>query len=200
MSFLLPSPLAGEGLGVRGMTERLIVNLAAGAAAIRQARYGVIDCQAGRLRHVQLRLWPKWIAVDELLWGRLAHRWSRGDRCRIYYNQPLRAGNYLAIKYALSTGDCSLRTMHCCLAVLDQVAWLKRSDALLCDVWNLRISDRFLARYGWQRHLPASWHRHFIKRFYGVYPQHARVAGVPGVTSEESVSLHDSAPCFAASE
>jgi hypothetical protein len=54
--------------------------------------------------------------------------------------------------------------------VLDEVARLKASDAILCDVWNWRISDRLLARWGWQPHKPDRWHRHFIKRFYGVYP------------------------------
>lgn len=180
------------------MTQRLITNLAAGAAAIRRARYGVIDCQDGRLRHIRLRRWPKWIALDELLWGRLAHRWSRGDRCRIYYNQPLSASRFLAIKYALSTRDCSLRTLQCCLAVLDQVAWLKGSDALVCDAWNPRISDRSLARYGWQRHLERSWHRHFIKRFYGDFPAHARVAGVLASEAADSQSQHGPADCCTA--
>lgn len=155
------------------MLQKNVTDLAADADAIRRFRYGIIDCRAGRLQHIRLRAWPKWIAIDELLWGRLAHRWSQGDRCRIYYNQPRRASNFLALKYALSSGDCSVRTLQRGLAVLDQVAWLKHSDALVCDAWNPRISDRFLARYGWQRHLPGGWHRHYIKRFYGAYPAHA---------------------------
>ncbi len=34
---------------------------------------------------------------------------------------------------------------------LDRIAELKRTDALLCDAANSRLSDRFLARFGWGR-------------------------------------------------
>ena len=47
---------------------------------------------------------------------------------------------------------------------------VKRSDAIVCDVWNWRISERLLARWGWEPHKPQAWHRNYIKRFYGVYP------------------------------
>ena len=53
---------------------------------------------------------------------------------------------------------------------LDRIAELKRTDAILCDAANLRISDRLLARFGWESHAPGRWSRNFIKRFYGVYP------------------------------
>ena len=33
-----------------------------------------------------------------------------------------------------------------------------------------RISSRLAERWGWQRHKPSRWRRHFIKRFYGSYP------------------------------
>ncbi len=61
--------------------------------------------------------------------------------------------------------------------MLDQIAWLKQSDALVCDAWNDRLSERMAARYGWEPHLSSRWHRHFIKRFYGDYPPHAVVRG-----------------------
>jgi len=54
--------------------------------------------------------------------------------------------------------------------VLDEIARIKRSDALLTDASNLRISDRLLARWGWVPHTSSRWHRHHIKRFYGNYP------------------------------
>jgi hypothetical protein len=43
----------------------------------------------------------------------------------------------------------------------------------LTDVSNLRISDRLLRRWGWEAHCPSRWHRHFIKRYYGTYPDPA---------------------------
>ena len=75
-----------------------------------------------------------------------------------------------ALKYVVSQRDCTLATIHEASNVLDRVARVKQSDAILCDVWNPRISDRLLARWGWEPHKPARWHRHYIKRFYGVYP------------------------------
>jgi hypothetical protein len=163
---------------------RTIIDLTADAGLVRRARYGVIECARGQFRRLRLRPWPTLVSVDEvLLWGRLAHHFTTGDRCRIYYNQPLGSSNYLALKYALSSRDCTLRTMLQALAVLDQVAWLKQSDAIVCDAWNQRVSSRSLARYGWESHLPQdSWHRHYIKRFYGQYPRHARVAQEPRPT------------------
>ncbi len=60
------------------------------------------------------------------------------------------------------------------LDVLDEIARLKRSDALLCDVGNWRIGAKLLARWDWQPHCPSRWHRHYIKRFYGNYPPRAK--------------------------
>ena len=61
------------------------------------------------------------------------------------------------------------------LAVLDEIARLKQSDAILCEVANWRISREMLARFGWVPHCPSRWHRHYIKRFYGEYPAEQRI-------------------------
>jgi hypothetical protein len=55
--------------------------------------------------------------------------------------------------------------------VLDEIARIKRSDAILAHVSNPQISDRLMWRWGWERHLVQSSKRQFIKRFYGVYPE-----------------------------
>ena len=34
-----------------------------------------------------------------------------------------------------------------------------------------RISSRLAQRWGWEAHKPSRWRRHFIKRFYGSYPE-----------------------------
>ncbi len=93
-----------------------------------------------------------------------------GDRCLLFYNQPLRHPKYLALVLVVSHRECSLATFRRTLTVLDEVARVKRSDAILCDAWNERISDRLLARWGWESHKPQRWHRNYIKRFYGTYP------------------------------
>jgi hypothetical protein len=122
------------------------------------------------LRRVILRPWPAVVSLpDVLLLGRWRHRRRSGDRMRIYYNQPLRCSNYLVLKYAESTSRTSMATLTRALGALDAVARLKRSDALLCDASNPRITVRAMRRFGWEPHCPSRFHRHFIKRFYGTF-------------------------------
>ncbi len=138
--------------------------------ALRRGRYGIIETCGGRLVAIHLRPWPRIVSVLEADWlGRL-HKRRAGDRCLLYYNQPRRHSNYLALNYVVSRRDCTYTTLHRAVAALYEVARIKRSDAILCDAWNLRISERLLARDGWEAHKPDRWHRHYIKRFYGVYP------------------------------
>jgi hypothetical protein len=150
---------------------RTLIDPFAHCEALRRARYGVIEIRDGRLAAIHLRAWPKIISVLEIEWlGRRRHREQPGDCCLLYYNQPRRHPNFLVLKYVVSNRDCTLATGRRALDVLDELARIKHSDALLCDVWNARISDRLLARWGWEPHCASRWHRHHIKRFYGVYP------------------------------
>jgi hypothetical protein len=166
----LSPPLARLDSAVKFLTHTL-EDPFADCQALRRGRYGVIDARGGRLAAIHLRAWPKVVSVVEVEWlGHRVHRSQPGDRCFVYYNQPRRFSSFLALKYVVSQRDCTLATFHRALEVLDEVARVKGSDALLCDVWNTRISDRLLARWGWERHKQGRWHRHYIKRFYGVYP------------------------------
>jgi hypothetical protein len=141
---------------------------------IRKQRYGVIEVIDGELCCIRFRLWPKLISHAEIGWfGAATHQRRSADRCLLYYNQPLSHSNYLALKYVVSNHGTRYRTFRKTLTVLDQIAQIKRSDALLCEASNQRISDRYLQRMGWERHLVQSRRRHYIKRFYGVYPQSA---------------------------
>ena len=143
----------------------IVHDVAAPADTLRRRRYGMIEVAAGRLTSIRLRPWPKLVSLVEVMVAeRWQHRRRRGDRLWLYYNQPWSSPRYLAITYALSTRDCSLASMHEALRVLDEVARIKHIDALVCDAWNSRISDRLLRRLGWESHLPSRWHRHYIKR------------------------------------
>ena len=147
-----------------------VTDLAAGADLLRRRRYGVIEVVDGRFRRVVLRPFPKIVsAPDAAILGRWRHRHRPGDRVRLFYNQPWRFSNFLVLKYVESARDSSMGIACAALAVLDEIARLKRSDALLCDVSNGRITSRLLGRYGWEPHCPSWFHRHYIKRFYGVY-------------------------------
>jgi hypothetical protein len=144
--------------------------------ALVRGRYGVIETAAGRLVAVHLRPWPKLMSWPEL-WpvGENYHARGAADRCLLYYNQPRRFANFLALRYMESTAGTTYATFRAALMTLDALAALKRTDALLCDAANTRISDRLLARFGWEAHKPQRWRRNFIKRFYGVYPPPTRV-------------------------
>ena len=133
---------------------------------LRRGRYGVIEARGGETCRIRLRCCPKLISYPEVWLQRVTHRWgSQADRCLLYYNQPRRFPQFLAVT-AMKTGrGTSLATVRSVLQTLDEVAWLKQVDALLCDIGNQRISDRLLAREGWVPHAPSRWHRNFIKRF-----------------------------------
>ncbi|MGE0610226.1 MAG: hypothetical protein AB7O62_24255 [Pirellulales bacterium] len=148
-----------------------VTDLAAGADILRRRPYGVIEIADGQLHRIVLRPWPKLVCWPQMA---MFQRWpalrGRGDACRLYYNQPRWHRNYLALKYVVSTNDASFRSFRLAAIILDEIARIKRSDAILCDVANARISDRLLTRWNWQPLRPDSIQRLFIKRFYGNYP------------------------------
>ncbi|QDU94955.1 hypothetical protein [Lignipirellula cremea] len=150
---------------------RTITDLKADAALLRQGSYGVIEMADEQLVGVHLRPFPKIItAVGVHLRGAQVHRRRPGNRCWLYYNQPLTCRGFLALKYVVSTRDSTLRTFRGALIVLDEIARLKRTAATVCEAANLRISDRLFRRWGWERHCLDSSQRHYIKRFYGEHP------------------------------
>lgn len=149
-----------------------VTDLYAQADVVRRRPYGVIEMAAGRFHRLRLRPFPKLSTpLDFLLRSNHAHRRYQGDRCWLYYNQPRKHCNFLALKFIFSSQHAGLASFHGALAVLEEIAQIKQIDALLCDVANTRISDRLLARWGWEPHKPQRWHRNYIKRFYGEYPK-----------------------------
>ncbi len=149
----------------------VVTDFASQSDALRRRRYGVIDVRNGRLHRVVLRPLPKLVSWPDLtVLGGWQHRHRTGDRCLLYYNQPRGMSTFLALKYVVSYRDATLATFRGALQVLDAVARIKGSDAIVCDAANLRLSERLGARWGWAPHCPSRWHRNFIKRFYGEYP------------------------------
>ena len=148
-----------------------VTSLTESAETLRRRRYGVIEFADGQFRRVVLRPFPKIIsAPGATLIGGWCHQHFRGDRLRLYYNQPRRFPNFLVLKYIESARYTSLETIVHALEALDAIARCKGSDALLCDVFNGRITTKLLGRRGWTPHCPSRFHRHYIKRFYGHYP------------------------------
>jgi len=153
------------------MLFQSVPDLSAGSDAARRARYGMIEVRQGRLSRIVLRPWPKLVSIVGL---RLLGRWGLdrqpGDGVRLYYSQPRATPNYLAVTYIVSGRGATWADVCRSLAVLDSVARLKRSDAIVCDVTNPRISARLLRRQGWEPLSSNRWHRYYIRRFYGQYP------------------------------
>jgi len=144
-----------------------ITDLTAQAETIRQRRYGVIETANGQFERLVFRPWPKLATMPDVVsLPFLQRRPVAGNRCWLYFNQPLQHSNFLALKYVVSSQDCTLATFRKSLKVLDEIARIKKSDALLTDAANGRISDRLATRWGWEAHCPSRWHRHYIKRFY----------------------------------
>ena len=141
------------------------------AEALRRGRCGVVEIADQQLVKIELRPLARrasWLEVR--LWGPLAHERRCGNRCWLYYRQPRRFPQFLVLDYVVSARAATLATFRGALSVLDEIARLKQSDALLCDVASSRISDRLLARWGWVPQAGSWGHRQFIKRFYGTFP------------------------------
>jgi hypothetical protein len=137
------------------------------ADRLRRRRYGMIEVIDGRLKRIVLRPWPTiptWF--EARLLGPWRHRKHGGKVCRLYYNQPRSRDNFLTLAYVESGRDAGLISFRGALAVLDEIARIKRSDFLVTDVANLRISDRLLDRWGWSPLAPRHGHRLYVKRYY----------------------------------
>ena len=152
---------------------------------VRNRAYGVIETANGQLVSIRFRPWPKLISVMEIWFlGMRVHYQTRKDRCLLFFNQPMFHRNYLAVPYVLTYAGTSYATCRKAQQVLDQVAYIKRSDAILCEVSNPRISERAMNRWGWQAHVENSKRRHFIKRFYGEYPEQSKIERFPGLAEK----------------
>ncbi len=148
-----------------GRLFETVTDLRTDAATLRRRRYGIIEVRGRRFTAIHLRPWPKFVSLLGAMWGQWYHRHSRGDRLWLYYNQPRRHPKFLALKYVVSSRNTSWASIVRASAVLDEIAAIKQSDALLCDAANLRLTPRLLARMGWQPHAPSRWHHNYIKRF-----------------------------------
>ncbi|HWA97273.1 MAG TPA: hypothetical protein VG713_02220 [Pirellulales bacterium] len=151
---------------LRAMFPPPICDLASEAERLRPWRAGVIDVRDGKFNQVRWRGVRRRVSrLERRLAGEWIHRHRAGDRCRIYFHVPRRCAGFLVVDYIVSQRDTKFATFRCAVAALDQIAQLTDTYAIVCDVSNLRISDRLLARWGWQPHADHLAGRNFIKRF-----------------------------------
>lgn len=145
-------------------------DLEASEDTIRRRSYGLIEVADGRFRRIVFRPWPKILTADDvLIRSQFGSRRSLRDACRLFFNQPRSHRNFLALKFIVSNFGTTFGTIRRAMQVLDEVARIKHSDAIVAHVTTPHVSDRLMLRWGWDRHLESSRQRHFIKRFYGDY-------------------------------
>lgn len=140
-------------------------------ALIRARAYGVIETREEKFASLKFRPWPKLGSIVEAVW---AGGWGKSrlqsNRCLLYFSQPVFHRNFLTLNYVVTNWKTSMKTLVLGLSILDQIAQIKKSDALVCEVTNSRISNRVMRRYGWEEQGIHARRRHWIKRFYGNYP------------------------------
>ncbi len=153
------------------MLYETVTDIEAQADLVRQRRFGVIEAVDGRFRSVVFRPWPTWVSIPEvLLLAPWLRRWHRPDRCLLYFDQPRRQPNYLAVKYLLTSAGTSYASVVAARWALDEVARVKQSDALVCQVSNKRLNSRIMKRWGWDPLNDSPRCTLFVRRFYGKYP------------------------------
>ena len=152
---------------------RKIESIRDGHEILTRHPYGMIEAAGGKLSFVQLRPFPKLISVAEAAWlGGWSHKRIRRDRVQVFYNQPARHRNYLIARYAVSELGTTLATMRASFRTFMEIARLKRANAVLCQVISKRVTDRIMSYWGFEPHNPKARGRHFIRRFYGNYPDY----------------------------
>jgi len=156
---------------IKSLPLRTVHDWHAAIEHVRIERYGVVETRAGIPAAIHFRRFPKLMSWPEV-WPVNSHYHMPGpcDRCLLYYNQPRRHSSYLALKYIISSRQTRFATVRAALAILDAIASIKQSDAILADAANCRLSERALNRLGWEPHKPQLFHRNYIRRFYGSYP------------------------------
>lgn len=173
-------------LGRRPAAERLagfglaaVTDMAAQQPLIRQRGAGHIVVANGNLVAIFGRWWPYLgnhlrAAMDRRhrhsACERSACEHSACNRCELFFHTPWSAPQFLTLSYIHSSERTSMASVYVATLVLDEIARIKGSLAIVANVTNDKISDRALARWGWEPHCLNWSGRHFIKRFYGKYP------------------------------
>ena len=143
--------------------------LDADADQLRRWRCGRVVMQDGKLVEVQHRLFAGSVSVAEVWWQAKFGRMD-DNVCWLDYHQPLGMPAFLTLDYIRSGYRSSYKTFVGACHILDEIARIRGSQAIVAHVSNSSISDRLLKRLGWQRHLENWSGRHWIRRFYDGYP------------------------------
>ena len=138
-------------------------------ARIRRIRTGRILVEGGRLIAIERRWLPAQVSMLRVWWDTHFPN-GRPDRCVLDFHQPWGSPGFLTLDYVRSGPGTSFKSFRRAVATLDEVARIQSSLAIVAHVSTQSISDRLLARWGWEQHCLQWKGRHWIKRFYDGHP------------------------------
>jgi len=133
------------------------------ADELQACNYGEVLLSHGELVAIYPRWWPKiasrWEAIQHTLLRSLPE-----DVCRAYYAFPRRAPGYMTVIYAHSGPNTHYRTLYRGVKVMEDIARLRNTKAMVCESVNARVDERLLNRWGYVKHAVSLGGNHYIKR------------------------------------
>ena len=126
--------------------------------------------RAGQLVEIQHRLLCGNVSVAEV-WLQAKFGRRDDDCCWLDYHQPLGMPSFLTLDYIRTGTLASYKTFIGACQVLDEIARIRSTAAIVAHVTNRNITDRLLMRHGWEPHMNEWKGRHWIRRFYDGYPE-----------------------------
>ena len=126
--------------------------------------------RAGQLVEIQHRLLCGNVSVTEV-WLQAKFGRRDDDCCWLDYHQPLGMPSFLTLDYIRTGTLASYQTFIGACHILDEIARIRSTAAIVAHVTNRNLTDRLMMRHGWERHMEDWKGRHWIRRFYDGYPK-----------------------------
>ncbi len=126
-------------------------------------RYGVVIVRNDREYAIHRRWIPR---IPSRLEAWIDANWRRlpDNQLNLYYNAPFRCPGFLVLAYIRAGHHTSVETLRSGLSVLDEIATMKRMQAIVCEATNPRLTSRVMAYFGYIRHAHHLKGQHYIKR------------------------------------
>ncbi|MCC9658613.1 hypothetical protein [Rhodopirellula halodulae] len=143
--------------------RRVHSSIEANASAISRIRCGRIVTREGQLERIEQHWFANHVSVAQVWWQNQRNSLD-GDVCQLDFHVPWGMKAFVTLDYIRTGNQARYATFIGACNVLNEVARLKNAYAIVAHVTNSNISDRFLKRAGWERHLEDWPGRHFIRR------------------------------------
>ena len=131
---------------------------------VRTWSFGEIELSHGQLVRIRPRWWPRFGSQWESFQDSYV-RTLPEDFLRAYYAFPWRAPGYMTVLYAQSGPRTQYKTLHRAVEAMNEIASLRDTQAIVCQLVNQRGTERLMNRWGYVRHAASLGDNHFIKRF-----------------------------------